>query len=144
MKREYWINVKHVDNRLVIFLNGETIWDSGIVHEDPEMNHFINITSNLQEHPEYKSELIFEGFNDTYSSNGDTPEFNPWHFQYRVFERTTDEAGKLVSEEDILEPFNQKHFSNPNIRAINNCYEIINKDNRFKVASNSLSQHFVS
>ena len=98
----------------------------------------------MQEHPEYQSELIFEGFNDTYSSNGDAPEFNPWHFQYRVFERTTDESGKLVSEEDILEPFNQKHFSNPNIRAINNCYEIINKDNRFKVASNSLSQHFVS
>ena len=142
MKREYWINVKHVDNRLVIFLNGETIWDSSIIHEDPEMNHFINITEKLQEHPEYKSELIFEGFNDTYTSNGNDQEFNPWHFHYRVFEKTTDEAGKLVSEEDILTPFDEKHFSDPNIRAINNCYEIVKKDNQFKVVTNSLSQHF--
>jgi len=36
MKKKYWVNVKDVDNRLVIFLNGETVWDSGIVHDDPE------------------------------------------------------------------------------------------------------------
>ena len=44
MKKEYWINVKHVDNRMVVFLNGANIWDSGIIHDDPEMDVYINIT----------------------------------------------------------------------------------------------------
>ncbi|MBI1780133.1 MAG: hypothetical protein HYR66_02005, partial [Sphingobacteriales bacterium] len=47
MKKEYLINVKHVDNRLVIYLNGETVWDSGIIHDDPELNQFIDITEPL-------------------------------------------------------------------------------------------------
>jgi hypothetical protein len=33
-------------------------------------------------------------------------------------------------------------MSNPNIRAINNCYQIVKKDNNFKVISNSLTQNF--
>ncbi|MBL0358633.1 MAG: hypothetical protein IPP72_18005 [Chitinophagaceae bacterium] len=142
MKREYWINVKHVDNRLVIYLNGSTVWDSGIVHEDPELNHMINITELLHEHPHHTSELIFEGFNDTYNSNGKEEEFNPWHFHYHVIARTIDAAGKVVKEEDMLEPYNQKHFSNPNIRAINNKYDIVQKGKEFRVVSNELSQHF--
>jgi hypothetical protein len=36
----------------------------------------------------------------------------------------------------------EKHLSNPNIRAINNCYQIVRKDGEFKVVSNSLSQNF--
>jgi hypothetical protein len=142
MKIEYWINVKHVDNRLVIYLNGATVWDSGIIHEDPDLDEYIDITAKLLEHPEYTSELIFEGFNDSYTSNGEEAEFNPWHFHYRVFARTTNGGGEIISEEDILEPYNQKHLSNPNIRAINNKYEIVQKNNEFKVVSNSLSQHF--
>jgi hypothetical protein len=142
MKKEYWINVKHVDNRLVIYLNGSTVWDSGIVHEDPELNHLINITDLLKEYPHHTSELIFEGFNDTYTSNGEDEAVNPWHFHYRVFSRTVDASGQLVNEKDMLEPYNQKHLSNPNIRAINNKYEIVQKDNEFKVVSNALSQHF--
>jgi hypothetical protein len=141
MKKEYWINVKHVDNRLVIFLNGETVWDSGIVHEDPQLNHFINITEQLHQHATHTNELIFEGFNDSYTSNGEDAEVNPWHFHYRVFTRINNGNG-LVTEEDILEPYNQKHLSNPNIRAINNKYELVMKDNAFKVVSNSLSQNF--
>jgi hypothetical protein len=142
MKKEYWINVKHVDNRMVIFINGATVWDSGIIHNDPEMNEFINITENLQQHINHTSELIFEGFNDTYSSDDSVPGLNPWHFHYRVFARVVDEAGNTVSEEDMLAPYNEKHMSNPNIRAINNCYQVINKDGVFKVVSNSLSQNF--
>lgn len=142
MKKEYWINVKHVDNRLVIFLNGETVWDSGIIHEDPELNQFIDITQHLDKHTGHTSELIFEGFNDSYTSNGEDAEFNPWHFHYRVFERTVDSAGDIESEIEMLTPYNQKHFSNPNIRAINNKYEIVFKNESFKVVSNSLSQHF--
>ncbi len=142
MKKEYWINVKHVDNRLVIFLNGETVWDSGIVHEDPELNQFIDITEHLDKHNGHTSELIFEGFNDSYTSNGDDAEFNPWHFHYRVFERTVDGAANIESETEMLTPYNQKHLSNPNIRAINNKYEIVYKNQSFKVVSNSLSQHF--
>jgi hypothetical protein len=142
MKKEYWINVKHVDNRLVIFLNGETIWDSGIVHDDPEMDEYINITEQLIQHINHSTELIFEGFNDTYDG-GDTPEgLNPWHFQYRVFERVVDAYGKVIGEENMLAPYNEKHLSNPNIRAINNCYQILRKDGVFKVVSNSLSQNF--
>lgn len=142
MKKEYWINVKHVDNRLVIFLNGETVWDSGIIHDDPELNHFINITDSLLEHSSHSNELIFEGFNDSYTSNGEDTEFNPWHFHYRVFERVTDGDGNVISEKDMLEPYNQKHLSNPNIRAINNSYQLVQKDNEFRVVSNMLSQHF--
>jgi len=142
MKKEYWINVKHVDNRLVIFLNGETIWDSGIVRNDPEMDEYINITEHLIHHINHSTELIFEGFNDTYTGAEVNGGLNPWHFQYRVFERVMDSFGKVISEENMLAPYNEKHMSNPNIRAINNCYQILRKDGVFKVVSNSLSQNF--
>lgn len=142
MKQEYLINVKHVDNRLVIFLNGETIWDSGIIHDDPELNHFINITELLKEHAGHSSELIFEGFNDTYGSTEASSDLNPWHFHYSVFERQLDDAGNLIAEIDLVKPYNEKHMSNPNIRAINNCYQIVLKEGGFKVVSNSLSQQF--
>jgi hypothetical protein len=142
MKKEYWINVKHVDNRLVIFLNGETVWDSGIVHGDPEINQFINITDLLQEHPEYSSELIFEGFNDTYNSNGINDQLNPWHFQYRVFAKTIDDNGRVVREIDLVRPYNERHLSNPNIKAIDNSYQLAMKEEGFKVISHSLSQRY--
>jgi hypothetical protein len=140
MKQEYWINVKHVDNRLVIFLNGETVWDSGIVHGDPAINQFINITDNLKRHPEHTSELIFEGFNDSYTTNGS--ELNPWHFSYRVIKREVKDTGEIVAEKDILNPYNEKHLSNPNIKAIENAYQIVMKGEEYKVVSNSLSQHY--
>ena len=142
MKKEYWINVKHVDNRMVIFLNGETVWDSGIVNDDPELNQFINITDKLIQHISHSVELIFEGFNDSYKSEENMPGLSPWHFNYKVFTRVTDAEGKIVDEVDMLAPYNEKHLSNPNIRAINNCYQIVRKDHEFKVISNSMSQHF--
>ena len=142
MKHEYWINIKHVDNRMVIFLNGETLWDSGIIHDDPALNHFIEITDQLLAHPQHASELIFEGLNDTYTSNGSEGDLNLWHFSYRVFKRTVNGTGKVESETDIVIPYNEKHLSNPNIRAINNSYLIVQKNKEFKVVSNSLSQHF--
>ena len=142
MKKEYLINVKHVDNRLVIYLNGETVWDSGIIHDDPELNAFIDITGALNLHPEHASELIFEGFNDTYQANGDEGNLNPWHFHYHVIKRVTDNTGTVLEEKDILAPYNEKHLSNPNIRAINNSYQIVKKNGDFKVVSNSLSQQF--
>lgn len=141
MKREVWIHVKRVDNRLVIFLNGEVVWDSGIVHEDPDLNQYINITKSLEEHPNYASELIFEGFNDTYDSTGDD-DLNPWHFSYRVFERVSDEAGLVISEYDLVNPYDEKHLSNPNMRAINNSYKIVLRSEGFKVIGNSLTQQF--
>ncbi len=140
MKQEYWINVTHVDNRLVIYLNGETVWDSGIVHGDPAIDKFINITGLLQAHPEHHSELIFEGFNDSYTITDEEGEFNPWHFSYRVFRRIIN--GDEVIEKDILVPYNEKHLSNPNIKAIENAYQIVLKDGLYKVVSNSLSQNF--
>ena len=142
MTQEYWINVKHVDNRLVIFLNGETVWDSGIVHGDPAIDQFIDITDNLKAHPEHTNELIFEGFNDSYTENNEGSEFNPWHFSYRVFKRDVNGSGSVVKEKEILNPYNEKHLSNPNIKAIENSYQIILKDKEYKVISNSLSQHF--
>lgn len=142
MKKEYWINVKHVDNRLVIFLNGVTIWDSGIVHGDPDMDEYINITEHLIDHISHSSELIFEGFNDSYTSDNPNDDLNPWHFQYRVFAKIVDAEGKVITEQDMLAPYNEKHLSNPNIRAINNCYVIVRKDGEFKVVSNALSQNF--
>lgn len=142
MKKEYWINVKHVDNRLVIYLNGETIWDSGIVHDDPELDMYLEISSSLLRNSTRASELIFEGFNDNFTSAESEGELNPWHFHYRVFCRTIDELGNVVAETDIIRPYNEKHLSNPNMRAINNCYQLIQKDGEFKVISNSLSQQF--
>lgn len=141
MKKEYRINVKHVYNRLVVFLNGETIWDSGIVHDDPELNQFINITDQLHIHSSHLNELIFEGFNDFYTSDSSNGDLNPWHFHYRVFKRTVDTAGNMT-DVDLLSPYNEKHLSNPNTRAINNRYQIIRNDEEFKVISNSLSQNF--
>ena len=142
MKKEYWIHIKHVDNRLVIFLNGETVWDSGIIHDDPEMDEYVNITEHLIQHISHSSELIFEGFNDSYNSDDSEDQLSPWHFQYRVFTRVADATGKVIAEADMLSPYNEKHLSNPNIRAINNCYQIVRKDGEFKVVSNSLNQNF--
>jgi hypothetical protein len=143
MEKKYFINVKHVDNRMVIFLNGETIWDSGIVHNDPEMNKLIDITEQLQLHSGHTSELIFEGFNDDFlPGNHQSDEINPWHFHYRVIERSFDEHGTFENEIDLLEPYDQKHYSKPNIRAMNNSYQIVKKEDGFKVVSNSLSQQF--
>jgi hypothetical protein len=142
MKKEYWINVKHVDNRLVIFLNGETIWDSGILQGDLEINKFINITDQLLKHINHSSELIFEGFNDTYNADDSDEVLNPWHFDYRFFTRVIDQDGTIVKEIEMITPYNEKHMSNPNIRAINNAYRIVRKDNEFKVVSNSLTQNF--
>ena len=142
MKKEYWINVKHVDNRMVIFLNGATVWDSRIIHDDPEMDVYINITDQMIEHIKHMVELIFEGFNDSYVSENNQGGLNPWHFYYRVFARMVDTSWKIIMEEDMLAPYNEKHMSKPNIRAINNCYQIVRKDNEFKVVSNSLTQNF--
>ena len=142
MKKEYWVNVKHVDNRLVIFLNGQIVWDSGIVHDDPEMDVYVNISEHLIEHIGHSTELIFEGFNDSYKSDESTDNLSPWHFQYKVFTRIVDATGKVIAEADMVAPYNEKHLSNPNIRAINNCYQIVRKDGEFKVVSNSLSQNF--
>jgi hypothetical protein len=142
MKKEYWINVKHVDNRLVIFLNGETVWDSGIVHNDPELDQYIEITQMLKDHSRHMNELIFEGFNDNFASSESEGELNPWHFHYRVFLRTIDSTGKVHEEKDLLAPYNEKHLSNPNIRAINNCYQLVSVKGEFKVISNMLSQQF--
>ena len=86
MKKEYWINVKHVDNRLVIFLNGATVWDSGIVHGDPEMDAYINITEHLVAHINHSSELIFEGFNDNYHANGFPFRYAGFKFSYLLDE----------------------------------------------------------
>lgn len=140
MKKEYWINVKHVDNRLVIFLNGETVFDSGIVHSNNQIDSYVNITEHLIQHINHTTELIFEGFNDNYDNTAGG--LNPWHFNYRVFTRLVDPSGKVVTELDMITPYNEKHISNPNIRAINNCYQILRKDGEFKVVSNSLTQNF--
>ena len=140
MRNEYWIHVTHVDNRMVIYLNGETLWDSGIVHDDPTLDHYIEVTRQLEAHPQHISELIFEGFNDSYNAiEGD---LNPWHFTYRVIRRSIDEKGKVVSETDMIIPYDEKHLSNPNMRAINNTYQFMKKGDEFRVVSNALSQQF--
>jgi hypothetical protein len=142
MKTQYLINVKNVDNRLLIFLNGNTIWDSGIVHGDPEMDVNIDLTSHLNDFVGNSCELIFEGFNDSYSDHPVAGDLNPWHFNYRIFSRTEDAQGKVIEEVDIVQPYNEKHLSNPNVKAINNRYQIVRKDLAYKVVSNSLSQQF--
>lgn len=140
MRVEYCINVKHVDNRLVIYLDGETIWDSGIVSGDPELNKEINITDILGEHPDSTNELIFEGFNDTYTQ--DEEGLNPWHFHYSVVRKSFDDTGALIQEKEMMPSYNEKHLSNPNVRAINNRYKLVKKGDTFKVVSNSLQQQF--
>jgi hypothetical protein len=143
MEKKYFVNVKHVDNRLKVFLNGENVWDSGIVHGDPAMNEFIEITTALLRNREHTSELIFEGFNDDLTANGEhSDDFNPWHFHYRVIERSFDEHGTFIEECDLLEPYDQRHISKPNIRAMDNTYQIVASENGFKVINNTLTQQF--
>ncbi|MCK7542504.1 MAG: hypothetical protein MZV63_72380, partial [Marinilabiliales bacterium] len=60
-EKEYWIKIGNVDNRLVIFLNSETIWDSGIIHNDPKLHKAVEITHLLNPLENYSNELIFEG-----------------------------------------------------------------------------------
>ncbi|MFN4286146.1 MAG: hypothetical protein ACK4E8_09315 [Lacibacter sp.] len=141
MTRSYFIRINHVDNRLVIYLNGETVYDSGIVHNDPDMDVLVDITPYLEAHAHHTNELIFEGFNDSYNPEGASP-LNPWHFEYRVFEQVTDDNGTVVEENDLLPYYNEKHLSNPNIQALNNSYHLVKKDGRFRVVSHSLSQKF--
>lgn len=143
MEKKYFVNVKHVDNRLKVFLNGENVWDSGIVHGDPAMNELIEITDQLNQNREHTSELIFEGFNDDVTLNGQhSDDVNPWHFQYRVIERTFDSHGTFTEETDLLEPYDQKHLSKPNIRAMDNTYQIVAAGESFKVINNTLTQQY--
>jgi hypothetical protein len=71
-------------NRLVVFLNGEMIWDSGIIHNDPQLHKAVEITQQLNNQEGFPNELIFEGFNDMFSESGNPEDLNPWHFSYRV------------------------------------------------------------
>ena len=141
-KRQYWINVKNVDNRLVIFFDGETIWDSGIIRDDPAIDKYIEITDMLSAEPDCSHELIFEGFNNPYTDHDRDEDLNPWHFNYRLFKRTVSSDGKVVSEADMIRPYDEKHLSNPHIRAINNCYRIALREDEYKVVTNTLSQQF--
>lgn len=143
MKTEYWINVRNVDNRLVIFFDGETIWDSGIIRNDPSINKFIEITDLLRVEPDCSHELIFEGFNNTYTATDTDEDLSAWHFNYRVFIRTLDDAGKVISEKDIIKPYDEKHISNPHQRAISNSYRFHRRNNEYKIVANSLSQQFL-
>jgi len=142
MKKEYWIRIGNVDNRLVIFLNGEMIWDSGIIHNDPVLHKAVEITGLLNDHENFPNELIFEGFNDTFNVDGPEESMNPWHFNYRLVEITLDENGNVQEEADLIRPYDEKHVSNPNIRALNNVYVIKRRNGNFKVVSNALSQQF--
>ena len=142
MKKEYWIRIGHVDNRLVIFLNGEMIWDSGIIHDDPELHRKLEITDLLNLQENFPNELIFEGFNDTFNDSGDPEAQNPWHFSYEVVCVTKDASGAVVGERDVLKPFDEKHYSNPNIRALNNAYVLKMRGGEVRVVSNALSQQF--
>lgn len=42
----------------------------------------------------------------------------------------------------MIIPYDEKHLSNPNMRAINNAYQILEKGDEFKVVANSLAQQF--
>jgi hypothetical protein len=53
-----------------------------------------------------------------------------------------DATENVIAEVDMITPYNEKHMSNPNVRAINNCYQILRKEGEFKVVSNSLTQNF--
>lgn len=143
MKKKYFVNILHVDNRLKVFLNGENVWDSGIVHGDPAMNELIDITEALHKNREHTSELIFEGFNDDLTPEGThSEEANPWHFKYRVIERSFDKKETFFEENDLLEPYDQKHLSKPNIRAMDNLYHIVAHGGGYKVINNVLSQQY--
>ncbi|MFZ4057176.1 MAG: hypothetical protein ACOYKE_03520 [Ferruginibacter sp.] len=142
MKKQYWVIVEHVDNRLVISLNGNKVWDSDIIYEDPLMNKRIEITDLLQPGDQFVNELIFEGYNGAYGPNEPHDVLNPWHFTYRIVSRTFDDAGNLISEIDMARPYDEKHVSNPDIWAINNRYQLVNGADGFIIKSNFLSQQF--
>ncbi len=142
MTKEYLIRVKHVDNRLVVYLNGETVYDSGIVHGDPYLDVYVDITDKLLDHRHETSELIFEGFNDSYASSEHPEGLNSWHFDYSVITRVKNEKGEFVEDTDLITPFNEKHLSNPNTKSIENAYRIVRKNHVFKVINNSMMKNF--
>jgi hypothetical protein len=142
MKKEYRIKIGYVDNRLMIFLNREMIWDNGIDHDDPKLHKAVEFTSLLHDQENFPNELIFEGFNDTFNAGGSTGEMNPWHCSYKVLATTLDGQGNVIEEKDLIKPYDEKHFSNPNIRALNNVYGIKRRNGDLKVVSNALSQQF--
>jgi hypothetical protein len=55
---------------------------------------------------------------------------------------TRNDAGQILEEHDIIKPFDEKHYSNPNIRALNNVYVLKLRAGEVKVVSNALSQQF--
>ena len=142
MKKEYWIKIGNVDNRLVIFLNGETIWDSGIIHNDRNLHKAVEITNLLHDEDNFPNQLIFEGFNDNFTAIGKEEDHIPWHFSYRVVQVTLDEKGNFLEETDLIKPYDEKHYSNPNVKALNNVYVIKRRNGQLKVVSNALSQQF--
>jgi len=48
----------------------------------------------------------------------------------------------LLKETDLIRPYDERHLSNPNIKAIDNSYQLVLKGDEYKVISNSLVQHY--
>jgi hypothetical protein len=142
MKKEYWVIVEHVDNRLVVSVNGDKVWDSDVIHDDPLMNKRINITEFLHEGEQMVNEVIFEGYNGDYGPGQEKHDMNPWHFTYRLVSRSFDEMGNLIEERDLIKPYDEKHMSNPDMWAINNRYQLAYANDNLVVKSNFLSQQF--
>lgn len=142
MKKEYWVIVEHVDNRLVVSVNGEKVWDSDVIYDDPLMNKRINITDFLRKDEHAVNEVIFEGYNGDYGLMDEKHDMNPWHFTYRMVCRSFDELGNLMEERDLIKPYDEKHMSNPDMWAINNRYQLAYANDKLVVKSNFLSQQF--
>jgi len=142
MKKHYRIIVKHVDRRLLVFFNGENIWDSGMVYDDPELDVVIDLTPYFERYSHEVCELVFEGIYDAispYETDGE----RALHFEYRIVCTTTDHNGSVLAEKDMVQPCHAQHLSNPDITAITNKYILVKRGDDFAVVSNTLTQNFV-
>ena len=135
MTNKYFVIINNVDNGLKVSIgdgvNMNEIYNKSF-HGDPELTDPpINITDFLQ--PTIKNVIRFQGSNSAYTIPGREKENNPWHFNYRVVKRTFDDNNTMISEVDIIPPYNEKEIGPPNtsISKADRSYPIVKVGNEF-------------
>ncbi|HXH18116.1 MAG TPA: hypothetical protein VNJ07_03445 [Chitinophagales bacterium] len=109
--KEYLILISAVDNRLIITLNDKEVYDSELSHKplifEPPLQ--LPITHLLQ--PEGDNLLTFDFYNGGITAT-DIEHSNPYHFEYRIVERSTDDIGGH-RDKDVVPRVMLKDVSKP-------------------------------
>ena len=101
---KYLVAINRCDNRLVVSMNGATLWD-GTYDNDPPIGKTIDITDKLQPHP-YPNVIRFVGYN---SPKVRPDQHNPWRFEYRIYKDSAIDVAVEVSSKGASAPAGQVH-----------------------------------